>query len=74
VINNRDKKYLAAFGKHIQKLRVEKGLSQHQLAFEAELNKNQIGNIERGEVNPTISTLRAISKALDVHPKELLDF
>jgi len=74
VINNRDKAYLEAFGRHLQALRQAKGLSQQQLAFEAGLNKNQIGNIERGEVNTTISTIRSISKVLEVDCKALFDF
>jgi len=44
------------------------------LTYEAGLGKNQIGLIERGEVNVSISTLRAIADALDVKPKDLLDF
>ncbi len=55
-------------------LRLSKGLSQVQLEFESEISKNQIGNIERGEINPTISTLKRIAKALGVQPKDLLDF
>ncbi|MCF8278232.1 MAG: helix-turn-helix domain-containing protein [Flavobacteriales bacterium] len=74
MINNRDKAYLEAFGKHLQELRQAKGLSQQQLAFEAGLNKNQVGNIERGEVNTTISTILSLSKALDVDCKALFDF
>ncbi len=74
VANNRDTAYLVAFGQHLQKLRTAKGLSQQQLAFEAGLNKNQVGNIERGEVNTTISTILSISRVLEVQPKALLDF
>jgi transcriptional regulator with XRE-family HTH domain len=74
VINNRDKSFITAFGKHLRQLRLDKGVSQHQLAFEAGINKNMVGNIERGEVNTTISTLLAMARVLDVHPRELLDF
>ena len=74
MINNRDKEYLKAFGENLRKLREEKGLSQHQLALKAEINKNQIGNIERGEVNTTISTLRVVAIVLEIKPIELLDF
>lgn len=74
MINNRDKEYLKAFGKNLRKLREAKGLSQHDLALKAEINKNQIGNIERGEVNTTISTVNVISEVLGVEPKELFDF
>jgi transcriptional regulator with XRE-family HTH domain len=74
VINKRDGKYLKAFGKNLRKIRRERGLSQGQLEFESEVSKNQIGNIERGEVNTTLSTLKLIAKALDIPVKELFDF
>ncbi len=73
MINNPDKAYLQAFGKHLQELRQAKGLSQQQLAFEAGLSKNQVGNIERGEVNTTITTILSISKVLEVDCKALFD-
>jgi transcriptional regulator with XRE-family HTH domain len=74
VINNRDEQYLKAFGENLRRLRKEKGLSQAQLEFESEVSKNQLGNIERGEVNTTISTIFMIARALDVHPQKLFDF
>ncbi|CAG5077597.1 hypothetical protein CRYO30217_00434 [Parvicella tangerina] len=49
-------------------------MSQEQLMLEAEVGKNQIGLIERGEVNSTISTVNALAKALEVEPFELLKF
>lgn len=72
VINVRDKKYLKAFGNHLRKIRNKKQISQEELNFNAGVGKNQIGNIERGEINPTLSTLRAIAKALNISLKELL--
>lgn len=74
VINVRDKKYLKEFGKHLRKIRIKKRISQEELNFNAGLGKNQIGNIERGEINPTLSTLRAIAKALNISIKELFEF
>jgi transcriptional regulator with XRE-family HTH domain len=74
VINIRDKKYLLKFGKNLRKLRDERGLTQEVLNNDAELGKNQVGNIERGEVNVTISTIKAIAKVLKIEPKDLLDF
>jgi transcriptional regulator with XRE-family HTH domain len=74
VINNRDKKFLKAFGDNLRELRIDSGLSQHELALKADINKNQVGNIERGEVNPTITTLNSIAKALKIPSKNLLEF
>jgi len=69
VINNLDARYLKAFGRNFKKIRKEKGLSQRQFEFESEISKNQIGNIERGEVNPTLSALNMIAKPLGIQPK-----
>lgn len=68
------KDYLIALGKHIQRLRVDRGLSQHQLAFEAGLSKNMVGNIERGELSTTVTTLFAMARVLDVRPMDMLNF
>lgn len=72
--NVRDKKFMKAFGAHVKNLRVKKNLSQEDLANDADIPINQIGRIERGEINPTVSTVYAIAKALEIHHKELLDF
>ena len=48
--------------------------TQEELANEADIPLSQVGRIERGENNPTISTLYVISKALKIDLKELLNF
>ena len=73
MINNRDKKAIKAFGKNLSKLRKEKGLSQEELTYRCDLSKNMVGNIERGEVNPTLSTIVALAKGLEIPAKELFD-
>jgi transcriptional regulator with XRE-family HTH domain len=70
----RDQSYIKSFGNNLRRIRLEKELSQEDLAFSADIPINQIGRIERGEVNTTISTILVISKALKIHPRELLDF
>jgi len=73
VINVKNRKLIKAIGDHIRSLRIEKGLSQEDLANEAEVPISQIGRIERGETNPTISTLYVISEALEIELKKLVD-
>jgi transcriptional regulator with XRE-family HTH domain len=70
----KDTKYVQAFGKHLRKLRKAQGLSQEDLANDADIPINQVGRIERAEINTTLSTMRAISKALNIHITELFDF
>ncbi|MCC6690447.1 MAG: helix-turn-helix transcriptional regulator [Bacteroidia bacterium] len=60
-------------GKRIKRLRIEQGISQAQLAFEANIPRVQVGRIERGELNFTVSTLLAISAALNVSPRFFFD-
>lgn len=74
VINNRDKKLLTKFGKHLRKLRLEKGLSQEALTLNAELSKNMVGMIERGEVNPTLTTIESLATGLGITKKILMDY
>ncbi len=62
-----------AIGLKIRDLRVKSRMSQEDLAAEAEIPISQIGRIERGENNPTISTLFVIAGALKVSLKQLVD-
>lgn len=67
-----EKEIFLRLGMKIRSLREEKGLSQFQLATEADIPKNQIGRIERAEINTTILTLSNIAKALNVDVKKFL--
>jgi len=60
-------------GQNIKRLRNNKGLSQEQFAFEADLHRTYISDIERGNRNPTVTVLEKIANALNVKPGELLD-
>jgi len=73
VINVKNKSLIKAVGIRIRELRNQRGISQEELANEAEVPLSQIGRIERGENNPTISTLYVLAQALDVELKELID-
>jgi len=74
VINNRDKKLLLKFGKHLRKLRLEKGMTQYDLSYDSKLSDNMVGMIERGEVNPTLTTIESLSNGLGITRKKLLDY
>lgn len=73
VINVKNKELAKALGERIQNLRKKRGLSQLALANEADIPLSQVGRIERGENNPTISTLYVIAGALEVDLKVLVD-
>ena len=59
-------------GLSIQKYRKKKKWTQEELAFEANLHRAYIGQIERGEKNIGLQNLEKIAKALDVVLKDML--
>ncbi|MEZ4959301.1 MAG: helix-turn-helix transcriptional regulator [Saprospiraceae bacterium] len=59
---------LIQFGEKVRELRKEKGLSQEELAFKADLHRTYIGMIERAEKNITLLNIERLAKALEVNP------
>ena len=51
--------------------RVEKGLSQEELAILVEATRQTVGLIEKGKYNPTLNLCIKIAKALDKTLNEL---
>jgi transcriptional regulator with XRE-family HTH domain len=72
VTNIRNVQIMEAFGKRLREVRESKGLSQQELADYADISVTQVGRIERGYINTTISTIHVLADALDVAPYELL--
>lgn len=59
------------------KIRIERKkhkFSQEKLAELADLNRNFIGMIERGETNITVKNLENIAIALQINIKDLFEF
>ena len=61
-------------GAKIAYLRKHKRFSQERLAEKSDISAIYIGEIERGEANPTLDKLKAIANALDVEICELFNF
>ncbi len=59
-------------GARLRKLRESKGWSQEQLGFAADLHRNYIGGIERGERNVGVVNVAKLALALGVRPRALL--
>ena len=59
-------------GLNVRRLREARGLSQEELAFEAELHRTYISGVERGVRNPTVTVLAKIAQGLKVSPDQLL--
>lgn len=60
------------FGKRLKKIRKEKKLSLRKLAHLADMNYGNIHKIEKGLINPQISTVVLLAEALGVPPSDLL--
>jgi len=69
-----DERGINEFASKLKALRGREGLSQSQLAFEAGLSLSQIARIETSRINPTICTVFALSRALNVPLTELFTF
>jgi len=52
------------FSDNVRKYRIEKNLSQEELAEIANVHRTYIGSVERGERNITIDVMEKICKAL----------
>jgi transcriptional regulator with XRE-family HTH domain len=61
------------FGKRLRELRLKRKVSQEKLAEMAELHRNYVGLMERGESNVSLLTLVALARALGVRPAKLID-
>lgn len=61
-------------GKNIQRIRESKGISQQELAAKCNFEKSNMSRLEAGRVNPTLSTLEKVSKALGISLAELFTF
>lgn len=64
---------LQELGANIRAIRESKGLSQEKLADLTSLHRTYIGLIERGQKNPTATTLLRIGTALEVPVSEFFE-
>lgn len=74
VQNVKDTVFLKKLGARIKSLRLEKGFTQAEVAVAIDNYYEQIGRVERGQLNVTICMLKKIAESLEVSLSELLDF
>ncbi|MBX9784498.1 MAG: helix-turn-helix transcriptional regulator [Chitinophagaceae bacterium] len=65
---------LKKLGKHIAALRVEKSISQAELARLCDKDAQSLNRLEKGRINPSIFYLYQIAQELNVSLKEMVDF
>lgn len=66
--------YVHTFGRAIRKRRRERDLSQQALAARAGMSFRHLGEIERGNRDPRVSTVRKLVDALELSPHERARF
>ncbi len=71
MLENDEIELIKSVGEKIRLKRIELNLSQETLSFDANIPRNQIGRIERGEINTSINTIHKICKALKIEIKDL---
>ncbi|MDP2009079.1 MAG: helix-turn-helix transcriptional regulator [Phenylobacterium sp.] len=59
-------------GENVRRWRLKRGLTQEQLAFEAQIDLTYLGGIERGRRNPSLMVLARIAQSLQVKPADLV--
>lgn len=67
------KKDLQKFGKRLKSLRIDRDLTQLELAEILDMSPNFIGMIERGERNTTVENVFKIARALNIKPSNLFE-
>ena len=71
---DKGKKYTKKVGMNVKLARIKAGLNQEELAEKADLSRETIGAVERGEKSPTIETIGSIADALGIEIHKLFIF
>ncbi|MFK4380838.1 helix-turn-helix domain-containing protein [Bradyrhizobium sp. USDA 223] len=56
---------------NVRRIRVERGIPQEQLAYDAGIDRSYLGRIEQKKENPTVDLLDRIAATLGIHLSEL---
>lgn len=67
-----EEELLEKLGQRIKQLRSEKGMSQIALAVELNYEKSNMSRLESGRINPKITTLYKVAKALEISLQDLM--
>jgi len=68
----KSKEILERLGRHIAIERRKRGITLEKLAYEMELSKGNLSDIEHGKRDPRFSTLKAIAEGLEMPLAKLL--
>lgn len=68
-MNKIEKEFIINIGNKLKQKRLDLELSQEMLAIDADIPINQVGRIERAEINTSLLTLFKLSIALNIDIK-----
>ena len=74
LMRNKNETVAMLLGRRIRSLRTAKGWTQQELGDHAEVNYKFIGEIERGQQNPSLNILAKLAAALSVDLSDLFRF
>lgn len=60
------------FATNVRQLRHAKGLSQDDLAYEAEVSRSYLSQLEKGAFYASLKIVEKLARVLDVEPADLL--
>ncbi|OAN43048.1 transcriptional regulator [Paramagnetospirillum marisnigri] len=60
------------FATNLRRLRHAKGMSQDELAFEAEMSRSYLSQLEKGKFHVSLKVLGRLADALEAAPVEFL--
>ncbi len=72
--NKMNKEYLQKFANNLRKIRKAKGIKQDDFLNVAGISRSTIAMVETCKTDITLSKIKIIADALDIPPKDLLDF
>lgn len=59
--------------KNLIKIRTEKGYTQERLAYESDVSKGYLSELEAGKKSPTIRTLEKLAETLEVKLSKIIE-
>ncbi|WP_264565870.1 helix-turn-helix domain-containing protein [Flavobacterium sp. N3904] len=74
IIRNLENALQIRVGKRIQEIRIEKEMSQQDLAAKCNFEKSNMSRLEAGRANATLTTIQIVANALNVPAIELFRF
>ncbi len=66
--------YQIAFGQRVRQLRLDRGVTQEEVAHRAGIHVTYLSGIERGVRNPSLTSIYALAAALEVPVSQLFAF